>query len=160
MGKRCRLALLVFFGKEVSMSVTVRVSKLIDRPVAEVFQFCARDHVRNHPRWDPDMQLEQVSDGPIGVGTIIRRRRTHSGTPVEGTMEVVEFEPDRAFGTLIHDGPSETRARTTFEPEGEGRTRLTINAQFVDMDESMESSITSLVERSTRNIKHLIESET
>jgi hypothetical protein len=142
------------------MSVTVRVSQLIDRPVAEVFQFSACDHVRNHPRWDPDMQLEQVSDGPIGVGTIIRRRRTHNGTPVEGTMEVVEFEPDRAFGTLIHDGPSETRARTTFEAEGEGRTRLTISAQFVDMDESMESSITSLIEQSTRNIKHLIESET
>jgi hypothetical protein len=141
------------------MSLKVQVSTGINRPVAEVFQFCARDHVRNHPRWDPDMQLEQVSEGPIGVGTIIRRLRTHSGTPVEGTMEVVELEPDRAFGTLIHDGPSETRARTTFEAEGQGRTRLTMSAQFADLDESMESMITSLMERSARNIKHLIESE-
>ena len=53
------------------------------------------------------MQLEQVSDGPIGVGTVIRRRNTHSGTPVDGTMEVVEFEPDRAMGVVIHDGPRE-----------------------------------------------------
>jgi hypothetical protein len=160
MKKHCRLALFGFARKEVSMSVTVQVSQLIDRPVAEVFQFCARDHVRNHPRWDPDMQLEQVSEGPIGVGTIIRRRRTHRGTPVEGTMEVVEFEPDGAFGTFIQDGPSETRARTTFEAEGEGRTRLTIHAQFVGLDESMEGAITGLVERSMRNIKHLVESDT
>jgi hypothetical protein len=141
------------------MSVRVQVSKVIDRPVAEVFQFCAHEHVRNHPRWDPDMQLEQVSDGPIGVGTIIRRRNTHSGTPVEGTMEVVEFEPDRAFGVVIHDGPTETRARTTFKAESLERTTLTISAEFADMDESMESLISSLMERSARNIKHLIESE-
>jgi len=141
------------------MSVRVQVSKVIDRPVAQVFHFYAREHVRNHPRWDPDMQLEQVSDGPIGVGTIIRRRNTHSGTPVEGTMEVVEFEPDRAMGVVIHDGPAETRGRVTFNAESQERTTLTINAEFADMDESMESMITSLVERSARNIKQLIESE-
>jgi len=141
------------------MSVRVQVSKVIDRPVAEVFHFYAHEHVRNHPRWDPDMQLEQVSDGPIGVGTIIRRRKTHSGTPVEGTMEVVEFEPNRTMGVVIHDGPSETRGRVTFKAESQERTTLTISAEFADMDESMESLITSLMERSARNIKHLIESE-
>jgi len=141
------------------MSLRIQVSKGIDRPVAEVFRFFAHEHVRNHPRWDPDMQLEQVSEGPIGVGTIIRRLRTHSGTPVEGTMEVVEFEPDRAMGVVIHDGPNETRGRTTFEAEGQGRTTLTMSAEFADLDESMESTITSLMERSARNIKQLIESE-
>ena len=141
------------------MSMRVQVSKVIDRPVAEVFHFYAHEHVRNHPRWDPDMQLEQVSDGPIGVGTIIRRRKTHSGTPVEGTMEVVEFEPNRTMGVVIHDGPSVTRGRVTFKAESQERTTLTISAEFADMDESMESLITSLMERSARNIKHLIESE-
>ena len=141
------------------MSFKVQVSKVIDRPVAEVFHFYAHEHVRNHPRWDPDMQLEQVSDDPIGVGTIIRRRNTHSGTPVEGTMEVVEFEPNRAFGVVIREGTTETRGRVTFEAEGQERTTLTISAEFADMDESMESLITSLVERSARNIKRLIESE-
>ena len=141
------------------MSLKVQVSEVIDRPVADVFQFCAYDHVRNHPRWDPDMQLEQVSDGPIGVGTIIRRRNTHSGTPVEGTMEVVEFEPQRSMGTVIHDGPTETRGRMTFEAQSQERTRLTVSAEFADMDESMESVITGLMERTARNIKHLVESE-
>ena len=141
------------------MSVRVQVSEVIDRPVAEVFQFFAVEHVRNHPRWDPDMQLEQVSDGPIGVGTIIRRLNTRSGTPVEGTMEVVEFEPNRAMGVAIHDGPSETRGRVTFQAEGPERTRLTISAEFTDLDESMEAFIRGLVERSGRNIKQLIESE-
>jgi hypothetical protein len=149
-----------YLVKEKTMSVEVRVSTVIDRPVAPVFRFYAYEHVRNHPRWDPDMQLEQVSDGPIGVGTIIRRRNTHSGTPVEGTMKVVEFEPERAMGVVIHDGPAETRGRVTFKADGHERTILTINAEFLDMDESMGSTITGLVERSARNIKELIESET
>lgn len=68
------------------MSVTVEVSGVIDRPIAEVFRVYAYDHVQNHPRWDPDMELEQVSEGPIGVGTRIRRRHTRGGTTVEGTM--------------------------------------------------------------------------
>jgi hypothetical protein len=141
------------------MSVRIQVSEVIDRPVAEVFHFYAHEHVRNHPRWDPDMQLEQISEGPIGVGTIIRRRKTHSGTPVEGTMEIVEFEPNRTMGAVIHDGPTVTRGRATFKAESQERTTLTISAEFADMDESMESLITSLMERSARNIKHLIESE-
>ncbi len=141
------------------MSVRVQVSEVIDRPVGDVFHFYAHEHVRNHPRWDPDMQLEQVSDGPIDVGIIIRRCNTHSGTPVEGTLEVVEFEPDRAFGVVIHEGSNETRGRVTFKAEHQERTTLTISAEFADMDESMESMLTSLMERSSRNIKHLIESE-
>lgn len=141
------------------MTVRVQVSEVIDRPVAAVFRFYAHDHVRNHPRWDPDMHLEQVTEGPIGVGTIIRRRNTHFGAPVEGTMDVVEFEPDRAFAVVIHDGPAETYGRITFEPDGEARTRLTISARFLGMDESMQPTMTSLIGRTVHNIKQLVESE-
>ena len=138
----------------------VEVSQVIDRPVADVFRFYAVDHVRNHPRWDPDMELEQVSDGPIGVGTVIRRRNSHGGTPVEGTMEVVEFEPDRAFGVVIHDGPVETHGRVTFDAEGQDRTRISISADMPGMAESMDTGLlTNLMERSARNIKDLVESE-
>jgi hypothetical protein len=142
------------------MSVSVQVSTRVDRPVDKVFHFYADEHVRNHPRWDPDMQLEQVSDGAIRVGTVIRRRNTHNGTLVEGTMEVVEFERNRAMGVVIHDGPSVTQGRVTFQAEGPERTELTISAEFTDMDASLEGWITGMVERSARNIKRLIESET
>jgi hypothetical protein len=58
-------------------------SQVIDRSPAEVFRFIATEHVRNHPRWDPKMELQQLSDGPIGVGTVIRRRPSHTGTPLK-----------------------------------------------------------------------------
>ena len=141
------------------MAVRIEVSEEIDRPVPIVFEFFADDHVRNHPRWDPDIELWRDSDEPIGLGTIIQRRNSRSGTPVEGTMEVVEYEPNRAFGSVIREGGMELRGRATFEKASEGRTRLTIAAE-VPIDESMRDRITGLLQRSLRNIKELIKAET
>ena len=55
------------------MSINTQNSIVIDRPVATVFNFYAREHIRNHPRWDPDLKMEQITAGPIGAGTLIRR---------------------------------------------------------------------------------------
>jgi uncharacterized membrane protein len=142
------------------MPVIVQVSEVVDRPVADVFHFYAIDHVSNHPRWDPDMQLKQVSDGPIGLGTVIRRVNTHIGSPVTGQMTIVEFEPNRAFGVQIQDGPVQTNGRVTFEPLDSGRTRITIFAEFpLSDDPGLKDRLTPLVQRSARNIKKLVESE-
>ena len=141
------------------MSVKIQISEVIDRSVTEVFRFYALEHVRNHPRWDPFMQLEPVSSGPIGVGTIIKRINSRSGRPVEGTMEVVEFEPDRAIGMITHDGPVEIHGRVTFEAVGEDQTILTLHVEFLGMDESTGSMMKSAIQKGYKTIKQLIESE-
>ncbi|MFN2555553.1 MAG: SRPBCC family protein [Nitriliruptorales bacterium] len=135
----------------------VEVSKVIDRPIADVFHWYADEHVRNHPRWNPGLELWLDSDAPIGVGTIIRRRHSMWGNPIEGTMEVMEFEPNRAMGAVIHDGPVEMRGRATFEAIGADQTNLAISAEF---PESINASLMrSGMERSLENIKNLIEDE-
>ena len=137
----------------------VEVSQVIDRPVADVFRFFAVDHIRNHPRWDPYIELWPTADEPIGVGTVIRRRNSRSGTPVEGTTEIVEFEPNRSMGGVTREGPMEVRGRATFEAEGDDRTVLTLSADMPGMEESMRGGITGSMEQSVRNIKELVESE-
>ena len=141
------------------MSVKVQISEVIDRSVVDVFRIHAYEHVRNHPRWDPLMQLEQVSDGPIGVGTIIKRINSHSGSPVEGTMEIVEFEPNRAIGMIVRDGPIEMITRAGYEAEGDGKTNVTLSLEIPGMDESMADMLTSEMEKVAQTIKQFIESE-
>ena len=142
------------------MTYRFETSEILDRPIDKVFRFVAVEHVRNHPRWDPDIDLWLDADAPIGVGTIIRRRNRHSGTPVEGTMEVVEFEPNRVMAVVIHEGPAETRSSITFEAVSESRTRLTIAGEIPGMDANADmSGFEGLLQRSSRNRKHLIESE-
>jgi hypothetical protein len=146
---------------EKAIPAQIKFSQVIDRPVTKVFHFVAVQHVRNHPRWDPDIELWLESDKPIGVGTIIHRRNSRSGTPVEGTMEVVEFEPNRAMGTVIHDGPAVMRGRITFKAINDRQTKVTTVIDIPGMDDSMDKSfIISRLERSGRNMKQLIESKT
>ena len=143
------------------MALQFETTEVIDRPIDKVFHFYAVEHVRNHPRWDRDIELWLDSDEPIGRGTIIRRRNSRSGTPVEGTMEVVEFEPNRAFAMVIHDGPAEMRGRTTFEAISDHQTRITTVIDIPGMDENADRSfLNSRLERSAQIRKQLIESET
>lgn len=142
------------------MAVRVELSEEIDRPVDVVFKWYADDHVRNHPRWDPYMELWLDSEAPIGVGTIIRRRNSRSGKPVEGTMEVTEYERNQVLGMLTHDGPMEIRGRATFESVEPELTKLTFNIDIDGLDESMAMPMTEAIRGSLRKIKELIEVET
>lgn len=142
------------------MALQLESSQVIDRAVDKVFHFYAVEHVRNHPRWDPDIELWLDSDSPIGVGTIIHRRNKRSGTPVEGTMEVVEFEPNRAMGVVIHDGPVEMHSRTTFEAVNDNQTKITTIIDIPGMDASADKTfLKSRLERSAKIRKQLMESE-
>ena len=146
--------------KENTMPLQFESSQVIDRPVDKVFRFFAVEHVRNHPRWDPDIELWLDSDRPIGVGTIIRRRNKRSSTPVEGTMEVVEFELNRVIAMVIHDGPAEMRGRTTFEAISDNQTKITMIIDIPGMDASTDKTfLNSKLERSAQIRKQLMESE-
>ena len=137
-------------------------SIVINRPPSVVFDFVAVNHLHNHPRWDPDMQLTELTDGPMGVGSRYQRRHTRVGAPIEGTMEVVEFEPGTSMGFHILDqtpkGPLEVNSRSTLEPLDDGAsTRMTIYLDVPAMEASMDPS---MIEGSLRRMKELIEAET
>lgn len=142
------------------MSITVEVSEVIERPVEDVFRIHATEHVRNHPRWDPYMQLEQLTEGPLGVGTMIKRINSHSGVPVEGTMEVVEYKLNESMGMIIKDGPVEIRGFAFYEAKSPDQTILTLKTEFLGLDESVtKSALTSQMEEAIQNHKRFIESE-
>jgi len=95
------------------------------------------------------------------VGTIIRRRNSRFGTPVEGSMEVVEFEPDRSFAMKIMDGSKEMYGRTTFTALDDQHTRLTTYVDIPEMEDTQEgrSFLMSRMERSAEIRKYLMETE-
>jgi hypothetical protein len=135
--------------------VRIEVSQMVERAVADVFRWFVRDHVRNHPRWDPDIELSL--EGPVELGSVIHRRNVRYGTAVEGTMEVVEYEPDRAFGVVIREGSAEMPGRTTFDPRGKDRTLVTLSTEIPETGPA--DLVRSRMQRSAENIKSLIESE-
>jgi hypothetical protein len=137
----------------------IATSAVIDRPVADVWRWYAVDHVRNHPRWDPDMELEQISGGPIGLGTRIHRRNRHFGEPIDGEMDIVEWESERVMGVRIHDANADTTGRVTFESLGPSTTRLTIEADFPNLEASQVEHLRPFIERTADNVRRLVEAE-
>ena len=138
----------------------LEVSTVIERPAPVVWDFYAVHHVQNHPRWDPSLELKATSDDPIGVGTVVKRRATRFGSTTEGTMEVVEFEPEKVMRVETHDGPMTIHGWAVFEAVQSTGTKLTIGGDFPGMDDSMADQVRPMLERSAANIKSLIEAET
>jgi hypothetical protein len=140
------------------MTAQFRHSQVIERLLVEVFRFYAQDHVRNHPRWDQDIKLEQQTSSPIGVGTIIRKHSRRSGIPVDGTMKMVEYESNWLITVLIHDGPVEMNGRTTFEAVNPNHILISAFFEILKMDESIDKNfVNERLEDSGRVRKQLVE---
>ena len=110
---------------------TVTSEGVVRRPPSEVFDFVARNHFENHPRWDPDLlEMIQTSPGPVGVGTTARVVRRQGRRQVEGTATVTAYDPDRAAAWDVRFGPFLLRQRSEYALEQGGRaTRLRLTVE-------------------------------
>lgn len=138
----------------------VENSITIDRSVGVVWRFFAIEHVRNHPRWDPDVELAMSPDGPIDVGSVIQRRVSRFGKVTKGSMECVVFDPERAIEFSVTDGPMQFSGGAAFESLGADRTHFTSWADVPGADQALADAIHALMQRSVTTIKSLIETET
>jgi hypothetical protein len=130
----------------------------IARPVSEVFRFYADEHVRNHPRWDPDVKLEATSSDPLGVGSVIKRHITRLGTEVDGQMTIIAFERDALFAVDIQDGPNRMVGRSRFVDLSAQGTRIVVEVDAPTIaDASMRDAVQGLMLRSLRNIRRMLE---
>ncbi len=95
---------------------------VINRPVEEVFDFVADE--RNEPRYNPEMRrAEQISDGPIGVGTRFRAETVSRGRTVEMVIEFTGYERPRRLEEIAHMSSMDLQGSLTFDPVPEG-TRM------------------------------------
>jgi uncharacterized protein YndB with AHSA1/START domain len=100
--------------------VKFEISLYVDRPVADVFKYL-NDPARM-PEWNSNLEEATPSESPVKVGTRIHLRARMLGRKIEGTTEVVEYEPNKR---VVHklDRPFPVKSITTFEAEN-GGTRL------------------------------------
>lgn len=86
----------------------------IARPIDEVFDFIADE--TNEPRYNDDMvHCENVTPGPIGVGTRYEARMKSTG-PAPMTVEVTGYErPHRLESTAHIQGTMDIQGAVTLE---------------------------------------------
>lgn len=95
---------------------------LINRPAEEVFDFVADE--RNEPRYNPKMRrAEQISDGPIGVGTRFRAETVSMGRTVDVVIEFTGHDRPRRIEEKAHMSSMDLHGALTFDPVP-GGTRM------------------------------------
>src|SRR5437588_9568279 len=99
------------------------IVNVINRPVEEVFAFVEK--VENVPTYNPAVrEARQTSDGPIAIGAVAVMTGQFLGRGFETTWEIVDYKANERLATKTVSGPFHMELTTTFEPTGEGGTKV------------------------------------
>lgn len=140
-----------------------KTSLVIRRPVEDVFTFVS--NYQNSPRWvSGALEHTKVSEGPIGVGTVIRTTGRTLGLRIEATRIVTTYEPYAryAFKSEYQQMPIVTTF--LFDPV-QGSTRLTVVVEgepaglFKAATPFVLGGIRQQFERDLRRLKALLEEQ-
>lgn len=145
--------------------VVGKASSVIRQSDEYVFNFIGIDLLVNYPRWSPEVrELEQLTEGPFGLGTLCRQVRVDQGNRSESTFKVVIFEP---YAQIRFDGVSNPfRCDYLLEPNDATSTQVTFTFELLSLELHMRPfekliriAVQDGAERTVRNIKRLIEAE-
>src|SRR3954466_12385275 len=91
------------FNLGPSEPVVGTATTLVESSVIDVFKFIGEDLFINYPKWSPEVkELEQLSEGPVKLGTIARQVRVDQGHRSESKFRITIYEPHKrlAFAGL------------------------------------------------------------
>jgi len=136
-------------------------SVLINRPQQEVFDFVT--NLSNDPKWQSSIEsVEQVSDGPIGVGSTWRYVTKLLGRKNETEIQMTSYDPPHQSHVKAVSGPIPFENTHTFK-EQNGGTLLTFTGQaeiggFFKMAEGLAGKqLEKQIEADAAALKRLLE---
>jgi len=118
--------------------INLEMSTLIYRPVRQVFDFVSTPE--NDFQWQyGTLGTARLSESVSKIGTVFRSIGHLMGYRIQGTFEVIEYKPDRAYGFKSLSGPLHLQTSYTFEKANSG-TQITVSTRahvvnFFQIDE-------------------------
>lgn len=107
------------------MPVDVETEVVIDRPPAAVAAFASDP--TNAPKWYVNIKsVEWKTEPPVRVGSRVAFVARFMGRQLAYTYEVVELVPDAKFVMRTAEGPFPMETTYTWQPVGNGSTRMTL----------------------------------
>ncbi len=106
---------------------------VVNCPVASAFAYVGHGFFENYRKWCPQVvELEPLSEGPVGAGCRARQVTLDRGIRSESTFAISDFEPPRR---LEIKGQSEPfRSVYEFVQEGEAATRVSFTFELEEID--------------------------
>jgi uncharacterized membrane protein len=132
-------------------------SLVINRPIDAVFAYLA--DIAKGMEWQSELlEVQQTSDGPVGIGTNLREIRRLLGRNMETSFTITDFDPESKLGFKSTSGPIPMRAYYSLEsvsPEGvnqEGsvdatRVNMTVEAELTGIFKMTEPLVVHSAKR-------------
>jgi uncharacterized membrane protein len=107
---------------------SIERSIVIDRPVEDVWEFV--HETTNDSLWQTTLaESEQLTDGPLRVGSRVREVRRFLGLRIEATWEVTEYQANLKSAIRAVSGPIPFTGSYRVEP-ADGATRFTVTGEL------------------------------
>jgi hypothetical protein len=154
------------FNLGPSEPVVGKASILLACPARKVFKFIGEDLFLNYPRWSPEVkELEQISDGPVCLGTTARQVRVDQGHRSESKFRITIYEPGSRLAFAGISDPFRC-IYELLDEQNSGSTRLFFTFELLEIQMIMRpfepmirTAVQAGAERTVQNIKRLVESE-
>ncbi len=143
-----------------------RASTLVECSTKDLFKYLGEDLFQNYPKWSPEVQeLEQITSGPVQLGTIGRQVRIDLGRRSESRFKIFAYEPGVRLAFVGVSDPF----RCTYELQDinlEKSARLSFSFELLELlvvmrpfEGLVRAAIKDGAERTVQNIKRLVEAE-
>ena len=141
-----------------------KASVVINKPVAQVFQFVGTHYLQNHPRRAPRVvELHLDSPGVVAVGARGHVVRKQGGKNVTYAFEVTDFQLNKRIAIKAAGRPGQFSTSYATTPISDGQTRLDIEftlemgGPFGLSQPFMAGRFRKEVDRVSRSIKGMLE---
>ena len=146
--------------------VAGRAYTIVECPAREIFHYLGEGLFQNYPKWSPEVkELEQITPGPVKLGTEGRQVRVDQGRRTESKFKISTYEPGVRLTLICMSYPF----RCTYELQAinhEHSTKLTFSFELLEIlaivrpfEGLVRVAIKDGAERTVQNIKRLVEAE-
>lgn len=143
-----------------------RASTVVECSAGELFQYLGEGLFQNYPKWSPEVkELEQITPGPVKLGTIGRQVRVDQGRRTESRFKISAYEPGVRI-TLV-GVPDPFRCSYELQAIDPGKaTKLTFTFELLEIlmvmrpfEGLVRAAIKDGAEHTVQNIKRLVEKD-
>ncbi len=143
-----------------------RASTVVECSAGELFQYLGEGLFQNYPKWSPEVkELEQITPGPVKLGTIGRQVRVDQGRRTESRFKISAYEPGVRI-TLV-GVPDPFRCSYELQAIDPNKTtNLTFSFELLEIlvvmrpfEGLVRAAIKDGAEHTVQNIKRLVEKD-